>query len=80
MDVLILSGSSILLFISSIMIRDLSGQTDRRGKKQIISFGSVAIGSAVIICTAFPWEHWWQGVAWAVGLFLFGRLAHYLAT
>ena len=80
MDVLILSGHSIMLLISSMMLRDLSGQKGLRAKKGKCFFGGVAIVSAVTICVAFPWDYWWLGVAWTMALFIFGRLGHYLAT
>lgn len=83
MDVIIFSGTSILLFLTGMIIRDGSGESSQWKRKHKVAFWFIAIFCAItmsIISTDFLKTQWWEGTICAVGFFLLGQLAHYLST
>ena len=80
METMILLGYSFMLFASGMMLRNMAGRKDRKGKKGRIFFVCIIIVATVVLYTMIPWENWWHAVAWVVGSLLIGWLAHYVAT
>lgn len=80
METMILLAYSFMLFASGMMLRDLAGRKDRKGKKGKIFFACIILVATVVLCTVIPWEHWWHAAALVVGSLIFGWLVHYGAT